>query len=96
MAERQWFTGNFELTVNHKELPSHELSREEKLKAHELMLKAKCWERFLSVKFPTLKRYSGEGSEAAMAFHWCLMEQAGNYGIREVVDLPSYLVAQID
>lgn len=55
-----------------------------KVKIFYKILNFKVLENFLALKFPTLKRYSGEGSQAALGFYKYLMEEAPNYGIQEV------------
>uniref|UniRef100_A0A915D301 Transketolase-like pyrimidine-binding domain-containing protein n=1 Tax=Ditylenchus dipsaci TaxID=166011 RepID=A0A915D301_9BILA len=78
MNERKWFAEAYE------KLFAEELSDAEKVEALEVMLRAKAWEKFLGSKFPTLKRYSGEGSESAVGLYSYLLENCGQYGIKEI------------
>lgn len=34
----------------------------------QLLIKSQCWDVFLATKFPTVKRYGGEGAESMLAF----------------------------
>uniref|UniRef100_A0A1I8B0X7 Transket_pyr domain-containing protein n=1 Tax=Meloidogyne hapla TaxID=6305 RepID=A0A1I8B0X7_MELHA len=43
----------------------------------------KTFEQFLAIKFPTLKRYSGEGAESMVIFFHQLIEDCPQYGIQE-------------
>lgn len=76
--ERQWFAETYEKCFE------QELTVDEKRNALNIMIQGKAWENFLAVKFPTLKRYSGEGSESALALYQYLLEEASNYSIKEV------------
>ncbi|KAI1720525.1 dehydrogenase e1 component domain-containing protein [Ditylenchus destructor] len=79
MTERQWFARHYEQFL------ADGVRVQDKIAALEVMLKAKAWENFLAVKFPTLKRYSGEGSEAAMGLYSYLLEDSPNYGVKEFI-----------
>lgn len=76
--ERQWFAEAYEKCCAQK------LSAEKKVDALKIMFQGKAWENFLATKFPTLKRYSGEGSESALALYQYLLEDAANHLIKEV------------
>ncbi|KAI1719617.1 transketolase, pyrimidine binding domain-containing protein [Ditylenchus destructor] len=79
MTERQWFARHYEQFL------ADGVRVQDKITALEVMLKAKAWENFLAVKFPTVKRYSGEGSEAAVGLYSYLLEDSPNYGIKEFI-----------
>ena len=63
MEEREWFAGRYE------ELKQTELSADERVHLAKLMLKSQGWDHFLQNKFTAVKRYGGEGAEAAMCFY---------------------------
>lgn len=44
-----------------------------------------AYEKFLEAKIPTLKRYSGEGCEAAVPFHALLLDKAPLFGVKELI-----------
>jgi len=60
--EMEWFCTAAE------KYASMNVSGERKQQICELMLKSQLFDNFLAKKFPTLKRYSGEGAESAMVF----------------------------
>lgn len=45
-----------------------QISNETKQEIAELLLKSQNWDNFLATKFPTVKRYGGEGAESMFAF----------------------------
>uniref|UniRef100_A0A182JSU8 Transketolase-like pyrimidine-binding domain-containing protein n=1 Tax=Anopheles christyi TaxID=43041 RepID=A0A182JSU8_9DIPT len=77
--EREWLAGRYE------QLFQHELTVGERREIAELMLKSQAFDQFLAVKFPTVKRYGGEGAESMMAFYWELFRCAGEHELRNVV-----------
>ncbi|XP_040172310.1 probable 2-oxoglutarate dehydrogenase E1 component DHKTD1 homolog, mitochondrial [Anopheles arabiensis] len=77
--EREWLAGRYE------QLFQHELTVGERRELAELMLKSQAFDQFLAVKFPTVKRYGGEGAESMMAFYWELFRSAGEHELRNVV-----------
>ncbi|EAA06290.5 AGAP000551-PA [Anopheles gambiae str. PEST] len=77
--EREWVAGRYE------QLFQHELTEGERRELAELMLKSQAFDQFLAVKFPTVKRYGGEGAESMMAFYWELFRSAGEHELRNVV-----------
>uniref|UniRef100_A0A182XLS6 Dehydrogenase E1 component domain-containing protein n=1 Tax=Anopheles quadriannulatus TaxID=34691 RepID=A0A182XLS6_ANOQN len=77
--EREWLAGRYE------QLFQHELTVGERRELAELMLKSQAFDQFLAVKFPTVKRYGGEGAESMMAFYWELFRSAGEHDLRNVV-----------
>ncbi|VDK72836.1 unnamed protein product, partial [Anisakis simplex] len=53
--ERTWFAQRFE------DMHRVEIRADEKRRYAELMLRSQNFDRFMSLKFPTVKRYGGEG-----------------------------------
>lgn len=45
---------------------------------------SQAWEQFLAQKFPTLKRYSGEGAESVLALTLALIEDSSKFNISQV------------
>uniref|UniRef100_A0A182P7W8 Transketolase-like pyrimidine-binding domain-containing protein n=1 Tax=Anopheles epiroticus TaxID=199890 RepID=A0A182P7W8_9DIPT len=77
--EREWLAGRYE------QLFQHETTETERRELAELMLKSQAFDQFLAVKFPTVKRYGGEGAESMMAFYWELFRCAGEHELSNVV-----------
>ncbi|KAI1280833.1 putative 2-oxoglutarate dehydrogenase E1 component DHKTD1, mitochondrial [Halotydeus destructor] len=61
--EKIWFAEKFE-TLKQK----HVISEQEKKDWAEIMLKSELFDKFVGKKFPTVKRYGGEGAESMMVF----------------------------
>lgn len=79
-AEREWLIENFE-----KRHATADVSVVEKREILELMLKSQAWDQFLATKFPTVKRYGGEGAESMMAFFHQLMLSAAECDVNDIV-----------
>jgi hypothetical protein len=62
LEEREWFAQKFEET-RYDPVPP-----ERKVALAKLMLKCQAYDHFLASKFPTVKRYGGEGAESMMTF----------------------------
>ena len=60
--EQLWLHQNYERYMNDPEVST--VTKDEKVKALQLLLRAEQMEQFLQKRFATHKRYSGEGSEA--------------------------------
>lgn len=61
-AKRDWVIRNFE------RIRQETVSNEEKKEIAALLIKSQAWDNFLATKFPTVKRYGGEGAESMLAF----------------------------
>ncbi|XP_034113046.1 probable 2-oxoglutarate dehydrogenase E1 component DHKTD1 homolog, mitochondrial isoform X1 [Drosophila albomicans] len=77
--EREWLARNFE-TLN-----EHQLQSTERCEIAELLIKSQAWDNFMALKFPTVKRYSGEGAESMLAFFWQLLRDSVQANIEHVV-----------
>ncbi|CAB0031967.1 unnamed protein product [Trichogramma brassicae] len=77
--EREWFARNYEAI--HRE----PLDDETKRSIAREMLKSQAFDRFLAVKFVSVKRYGGEGAESMMAFFHELFELSNRSSLRELV-----------
>ena len=60
--DKHWITRNFE------EIQQQEISQDERTAVRDILLKSQTFDRFLGKKFPTVKRYSGEGAESMLVF----------------------------
>ncbi|WP_119270969.1 2-oxoglutarate dehydrogenase E1 component [Taklimakanibacter deserti] len=56
-----------------------------RLRAFEMLIRAEEFERFLSIKHPTKKRFGAEGVEAALPLLDRILHRAAMAGVREVV-----------
>lgn len=61
-TKRDWVTRNFE------RIRQESVSNAEKKEIAALLIKSQAWDNFLATKFPTVKRYGGEGAESMLAF----------------------------
>ncbi|KAF0304380.1 putative 2-oxoglutarate dehydrogenase E1 component DHKTD1, mitochondrial [Amphibalanus amphitrite] len=77
--EQEWLAERLETVV------SESLSSAERLRIGEQLIHSQVLDKFLSVKFATVKRYGGEGAEATSAFLGQLLALAAAAGLREVV-----------
>ncbi|CAD5223930.1 unnamed protein product [Bursaphelenchus okinawaensis] len=79
LTEQKWLAEEFE------RLKRKELEAEEKKDVADKLLKALAYEKFLETKIPTLKRYSGEGAEAGVAFHAKLLQDGPKHNLKEFI-----------
>lgn len=77
--EREWIAENCEKMCN--ETVDDDAKRE----IAGLMLKSQAWDNFLATKFPTVKRYGGEGNESFFAFFRQLFLNATEADMQGVV-----------
>ncbi|XP_053694938.1 probable 2-oxoglutarate dehydrogenase E1 component DHKTD1 homolog, mitochondrial [Sabethes cyaneus] len=77
--EREWLIEEYE------KLFHTELKTDDRKEIAELLLKSQAFDNFLAVKFPTVKRYGGEGAESIMAFYRQLFLCAADADIRNIV-----------
>lgn len=52
------------------------LSNDNRKQIAELLIKSQAWDNFMATKFPTVKRYGGEGAESLLAFFWQLLRNS--------------------
>ncbi|XP_030369346.1 probable 2-oxoglutarate dehydrogenase E1 component DHKTD1 homolog, mitochondrial [Scaptodrosophila lebanonensis] len=79
LEEREWLALHFEA------LGEHQLSAEARCEIAELLIKSQAWDNFMALKFPTVKRYGGEGAEAMMAFFWQLLRDSVQADLSHIV-----------
>ncbi|VDD94531.1 unnamed protein product [Enterobius vermicularis] len=77
--ERHWFASNYE------KLQQVTYTTEQKRKFADLMLRCQNFDHFLALKFPTTKRYGGEGAEAMLVFLSELFDRAPIFGIEDII-----------
>jgi len=70
IEEREWLARNFET------LDQQQLGKSERCEIAELLIKSQAWDNFMALKFPTVKRYGGEGAESMLAFFWQLLRDS--------------------
>ncbi|KAH8308321.1 hypothetical protein KR059_010519 [Drosophila kikkawai] len=79
IEEREWLARNFET------LDQQQLQNAERCEIAELLIKSQAWDNFMALKFPTVKRYGGEGAESMLAFFWQLLRDSVQANIEHVV-----------
>lgn len=78
-VERDWVVNNYE------RIRKVDVSNEHKQEIGSLLLKSQLWDNFLATKFPTVKRYGGEGAESMMAFFYQILLSAAECDIYDIV-----------
>ncbi|XP_037952832.1 probable 2-oxoglutarate dehydrogenase E1 component DHKTD1 homolog, mitochondrial [Teleopsis dalmanni] len=79
LEEREWLTLHFE------QLAGQTMSNESRKQIAELLIKSQAWDNFMAMKFPTVKRYGGEGAESLLAFFWQLLQNSTKEEIEHIV-----------
>lgn len=77
--EREWFAKTVE------ELSQISLKSDEKKEIASEMLKSQVFDNFLAKKFPTVKRYGGEGAESMMCCFWEAFRKAAEGNIQQFI-----------
>jgi 2-oxoglutarate dehydrogenase E1 component len=80
IEERRWLESKLE-----QDGGALSLSKEEKLRALDDVMRAEMFENFLHTKFPGTKRFSVEGGEASIAATQSTIYEAAKFGVRDVV-----------
>lgn len=78
--EREWLAENYE-----KSLSTANFTPETKKKFMEILLKSQIWDNFLATKFPTVKRYGGEGAESMLVFFEQILRASVENGLSDIV-----------
>lgn len=68
--EREWFIKEYETIV------AEEVDSYTKKEIAEEMIKSQNFDNFVGAKFPTVKRYGGEGAESCIPFYREIFKQA--------------------
>lgn len=77
--EREWLSENYEASFEAT------LPIDAKNEIAHLLLKSQAWDNFLAKKFPSVKRYGGEGAESIMAFFRQLFILSVEHEVAEIV-----------
>lgn len=77
--EREWLAENYEASF--RESCTNDAKRE----IAALLLQSQAWDNFLATKYPSVKRYSGEGAESMLAFFRQLFISATDHEVAEIV-----------
>lgn len=80
--EREWLAENYEKSIV---VSQKKISDNSKREILELLLKSQAWDHFLAAKFPSVKRYGGEGAESMMAFFWQLLRSSAAHDVSDIV-----------
>ncbi|XP_073248521.1 2-oxoadipate dehydrogenase complex component E1-like [Porites lutea] len=78
-SERQWLAGLIEESVHWT------LEADRQAHLAKLLLRSQAFDNFLAKKFPTVKRYGGEGAESMMVFFDELFLQSSHCEIQEMI-----------
>ncbi|CAB3236003.1 unnamed protein product [Arctia plantaginis] len=77
-AEREWFAER----VESRQDP---VDKSRQIEIAKELLHSKAWDKFLSVKYPTVKRYCGEGAESLLTFFSTLFRLTTTDGVEQVI-----------
>ncbi|XP_073952200.1 probable 2-oxoadipate dehydrogenase complex component E1 homolog [Choristoneura fumiferana] len=77
-AEREWFAQRVESGVD-------VIDKERRLEIVKELLHSQAWDKFLMVKYPTVKRYCGEGAESLLTVFSTLYKLTTAEGVEQVV-----------
>uniref|UniRef100_A0A1A9WZ17 Transketolase-like pyrimidine-binding domain-containing protein n=1 Tax=Glossina brevipalpis TaxID=37001 RepID=A0A1A9WZ17_9MUSC len=79
LEEREWLSKHFE------QLKTQTVSNDTRKQIAELLIKSQAWDNFMAIKFPTVKRYGGEGAETLLAFFWQLLRDSVQVDLTHLV-----------
>uniref|UniRef100_T1PCK3 Transketolase n=1 Tax=Musca domestica TaxID=7370 RepID=T1PCK3_MUSDO len=82
LEEREWLAVHFEKLRSECQ---QYLSNDNRKQIAELLIKSQAWDNFMATKFPTVKRYGGEGAESLLAFFWQLLRNSVQDDLEHVV-----------
>ncbi|CAH2085300.1 unnamed protein product [Euphydryas editha] len=77
-TEREWFAKRIEDG-------SDTVDKERQVEILKELLHSQVWDKFLSTKYPTVKRYCGEGAESLLTFFSTLFKLTASENIQHVV-----------
>uniref|UniRef100_H2Y7B6 2-oxoadipate dehydrogenase complex component E1 n=1 Tax=Ciona savignyi TaxID=51511 RepID=H2Y7B6_CIOSA len=77
--EKDWVVNRF------SQLQSQDASDSEKHRMAEILIKSQALDQYLAIKFPTLKRYGGEGAESLLVFVDQYLRSTSQSGVDEVM-----------
>ncbi|XP_026731669.1 probable 2-oxoglutarate dehydrogenase E1 component DHKTD1 homolog, mitochondrial [Trichoplusia ni] len=77
-AEREWFAQRIESAED-------TVLTDRKIEIVKELLHSQAWDKFLGVKYPTVKRYCGEGAESLLTFFSSLFKLTTAEGVEQVI-----------
>ncbi|XP_072949969.1 probable 2-oxoadipate dehydrogenase complex component E1 homolog [Epargyreus clarus] len=77
-AEREWFAKRIESGTD-------SLDKDRRIDILKELLHSQAWDKFLSVKYPTVKRYCGEGAESLLTIFSTLFGLTASEGVQQVI-----------
>ncbi|XP_052754549.1 probable 2-oxoglutarate dehydrogenase E1 component DHKTD1 homolog, mitochondrial [Galleria mellonella] len=77
-AEREWF-------MQRIESGSDAIDKDRRIEIAKEMLHSQTWDKFVSVKFPAVKRYCGEGAESLLTFFSTLFRLTTSEGVQQII-----------
>ncbi|XP_063893768.1 probable 2-oxoglutarate dehydrogenase E1 component DHKTD1 homolog, mitochondrial [Helicoverpa armigera] len=77
-AEREWFAQRIESGKD-------SIDNARKIEIVKELLHSQAWDKFLGVKYPTVKRYCGEGAESLLTFFSSLFKLTTAEGVEQVI-----------
>ncbi|KAJ8724298.1 hypothetical protein PYW08_015772 [Mythimna loreyi] len=77
-AEREWFAQRIEAGQD-------SIDNARRLEIVRELLHSQAWDKFLSIKYPTVKRYCGEGAESLLTFFSSLFRLTTAEGVEQVI-----------
>ncbi|XP_050562877.1 probable 2-oxoglutarate dehydrogenase E1 component DHKTD1 homolog, mitochondrial [Spodoptera frugiperda] len=76
-AEREWFAQRVE---NGQDV----IDNARRVEIAKELIRSQAWDKFLALKFPTVKRYCGEGAESILTFFSSLLKLTAAEGVEHV------------
>ncbi|XP_075976075.1 putative 2-oxoadipate dehydrogenase complex component E1 homolog [Anticarsia gemmatalis] len=76
-AEREWFAQRIESGVDL-------VDKERQMEIAKEMLQSQAWDKFLSIKYPAVKRYCAEGAESLLTFFSTLFRLTTSEGVEQL------------
>ncbi|KAF9405803.1 hypothetical protein HW555_013606 [Spodoptera exigua] len=77
-AEREWFAQRVE---NGQDV----IDNARRVEIAKELIRSQAWDKFLALKFPTVKRYCGEGAESILTFFSSLLKLTSAEGVEQVI-----------
>lgn len=76
--EREW------LQTNYEKLLGERLTTNDKVEIVKLLIESQVWDNFLATKFPSVKRYGGEGAESMLAFFRQIFLSSADHNVSNI------------
>lgn len=77
-AEREWFAKRIEGGAD-------PIDKERQVEILKELLHSQTWDKFVGIKYPTVKRYCGEGAESLLTFFSALFKLTTTIGVEQVI-----------